>query len=64
MGDVKLGEVTPGDSQGEVLVPLQIGVAAAFARLLGLTGQAVGNHLHKRAEARVAARQLGGLWPS
>ena len=51
-----------GCLQGEVLVPLELEVSTAFARLLCLAGQAVGSHLHKGAEPRATAGQLGGLW--
>lgn len=46
-------------SQGEVLVPLQLLVSTAFARLFGFAAQPVRGHLHEGAEARVTARQLG-----
>lgn len=50
-----------GLSQGEVFVPLQLLVSAAFARFFGFAAQPVCSHLHKGAEARVAAWQLGRL---
>lgn len=47
--------------QGEVFVPLQLEVSAAFARFFGLAGQAVGGDLDEGAEAGGSARQLGRL---
>lgn len=48
-------------SQGEVFIPLQLEMSTAFACFFGFTGQAVGSHLHKGAESRVAVWQLGRL---
>lgn len=48
-------------SQGEVFIPLQLEMSAAFARFFGFTGQTIGSHLHKGAESRVAVWQLGRL---
>lgn len=48
-------------SQGEVFVPLQLHMSAAFAGLFGFTGQAVCSHLDEGAEPRVTVWQLGRL---
>lgn len=47
--------------QGEIFIPLQLKVSAAFACFFGFTGQAVSSHLHKGAEPGVTAGQLRGL---
>lgn len=48
--------------QNDDLIPEKLGAPNPFPRLLGLTGESIHGHLHKRVNSRLTIMHLGLCW--